>query len=68
MLLPAVATSASATPNESTRLRMMLTAWFSAAFEILPWEPLATRGVRMTLVPPSRSRPSRGEYFVASET
>ena len=27
--------------------------------------PFAARGVRMTLVPPSRSRPSRGWYFVA---
>jgi hypothetical protein len=64
MLLPAVVTSDSATPKLSTRFRMMETAWFRESFGTDP-EPLASRGVRMTLVPPSRSRPSRGWYFSA---
>ena len=59
MLSPAVVTSDSATPKLSTRLRMIDTAWFSESFGGEP-PPLTSRGVRMTLVPPSRSRPSRG--------
>ena len=65
MLLPAVVTSDSATPKLSTRFRMMETAWLSESFGTEP-EPVVRRGVRMTLVPPSRSRPSRGWYFCAS--
>ncbi len=61
MLLLAVVTSDSATPKLSTRLRMMETAWSSASF--VTFAPFSARGVRMTLVPPSRSRPSRGEYL-----
>ena len=64
MLLLAVVTSDSATPKLSTRLRMMETAWSSASLVTLA--PFSARGVRMTLVPPSRSSPSRGEYFSAS--
>ena len=64
MLSPAVVTSDSATPKLSTRLRMIATAWSSESFGTAP-EPLAFRGVRMMLVPPSRSSPSRGWNFCA---
>ena len=60
MLLEAVVTSDSATPKLSTRLRMIATAWFSVSLVIFPVSPGASRGVRMTLVPPSRSSPSLG--------
>ena len=65
MLSPAVVTSDSATPKLSTRLRMIDTAWSSESWGTDP-EPLVRRGVRMMLVPPSRSRPSRGWYFSPS--
>ncbi len=63
MFWPAVVTSASATPKLSTRDLMISTARSRACLVILPVSPGATRGVRMMLVPPSRSNPSRGLYF-----
>jgi hypothetical protein len=67
MLSPAVVVSDSATPKLSTRLRMIDTAWFKESCGTEP-SPLARRGVRITLVPPSRSRPRRGRYLSVAES
>ena len=56
--VPCVVTSASATPSPSTRWRMMLTACEICWSVISP--SVAARGLRVTWVPPRRSRPSWG--------
>ena len=56
--LPCEATSASATPSELTRWRIIPTAWSIASLVTFPFSPGAIRGCNVTLVPPRRSRPS----------
>src|SRR3954468_14672733 len=58
LVLPWVLIVAPPTPAASTRCRMMLTAWSSAPLVILV--PFSGVAVRMTCVPPRRSRPSFG--------
>src|SRR5436190_6998117 len=60
MFLPSVETSDSATPRPLTRCRMMSTDLFSVLFVTLPWLWSIASGVRVTWVPPRRSRPSCG--------
>ena len=50
---PWLAISASATPEESTRWRMISIAWLISS--VLICDPSSVRGVRMICVPPSRS-------------
>ena len=57
---PSVLISASATPDASTRCRMIDTAWSSCSCET-DW-PVSTLGSRMICVPPSRSRASFGVH------
>ncbi len=62
MLLPCRLISGSATPSESTRFRMMFTAWPS-----VPDSTLAPfLGASTTEIPPWRSRPSWGVVSVAN--
>src|SRR5665648_1186797 len=58
MLLPWVVTSASATPDPSTRARMMSTAFWTWP-GLIAWLP-TTLGSRISCVPPCRSSPSFG--------
>jgi hypothetical protein len=58
LLLPCLTTSASATPLPLTRARMISSAWFNA--DELTDPPSCDRAVKVTLVPPRRSKPSRG--------
>ena len=61
MLLPCRLISGSATPSESTRFRMMLTAWPNVPGSTLT----PCLGASTTEMPPWRSRPSWGVVPVA---